>query len=168
MKKLITNIVMDDKFILVVEKLDAGKSNKYDVIYAIDDEDVMWVHKKGGASRGSRIACISNDTFFDTLEAAQQGLQYLRGCFFTFYNQIKIMTVSQLKENCLLTYEMLMHDVFDYNEEIMHETNAQHAAEREAAEKAAKLMQQFREGEILDYERDADEGVYIVTIKIKQ
>ena len=168
MKKLITNIVMDDKFILVVEKLDAGKSNKYDVIYAIDDEDVMWVHKKGGASRGSRIACISNDTFFDTLEAAQQGLQYLRGCFFTFYNQIKIVRMSQLKENCQLTYDMVMFDVSDYNDELAREMNEQHAAEREAAEKAAKLMQQFREGEILDYERDADEGVYIVTIKIKQ
>ena len=169
MKKLITNIFMD-KFILVVEKNNVGDKNKYDIIYAIDDEDVLWIHRKGGVSH--RFATITQDTFFDSIEKAQAGLEYLRGCFFTFYPQIKIVALSDLKSKCELTYNMLINDISEYNESVSRQMAREHKETTERLERVRVLHEQLRSGTILDYERDLnaddDDDTYIVTIKIKR
>jgi len=167
MKTKIENI--QNKFVILVEKTDkvVGK-NKFDVIYAIDDEDVLWIHQKRGGSRGTRFACISEKTFFHTQEHAQKGIDYLKTCHFSFNDRLSIFPVHELKYLCTNTYDILMEDVNSNNEDVNYETNRDEEAERQEKLRAALLMKKFREGEILDFESDHEDGVYIVTIKIKK
>lgn len=171
MKTKIENI--QNKFVILVEKPDkvVGK-NKFDVIYAIDDEDVLWIHQKRGGSRGTRFACISEKTFFNTREQAQKGIDYLKTCHFSFLSIndscVCIIPVHELKYFCTFTYDILMEDVNSNNEDVNYETNRNEEAERQEKLRAALLMQKFREGEILDFESDHEDDVYIVTIKIKK
>lgn len=169
MKKEILNI--QDKFVLIVEKVTSGfYKNMFDVVYSVDDSQVLWIHQKGGASRGSRFACISNDTFFESAEKAQQGLNYLNGCFFTWTKNIKIVQVKELKNMCIFTYDLLINDVDDNNESVIAEKLRVKIERQEILKQSMKTIESLRTGEILNYEKAQDEdeeNVYIVKIKIK-
>lgn len=137
-----------------------------DLVYQIDDEDVFWIHKKGGSARGSRFAVISEKSFFDTDLDAQKGIDYLRSCRFSTeaFTFIKVKFIEQLFKK---SYELLLSDIESHNDSIDFNEEFEQARRDEYEKEASELRNKLRAGIIEDVEPQGD-GIYVVTIKINE
>ena len=134
-------------------------------MYQIDDTDILWIHKKGGSARGSRFACLSDKSFFDTSADAEKGIDYLKTCHLSkeFIDNLIIVKVSDLESLSKKTWDLLLSDIEENNESIEFNDNLD--KERNEAEelKRKELVGKLLKGSFEEIE-DNGEGIYTVTI----
>lgn len=137
-----------------------------DLVYQIDDEDVFWIHKKGGLARGSRFACISEKSFFDTEYAASKGIDYLRTCHFSTASLV-IIKVKLLEQLFKKSYEWLLSDIESHNDSVDFNEEFEEARKEEYEKEEIELHHKLRVGKFDDVESKGD-GIYVVTININE
>ena len=138
-----------------------------DLVYQIDDEDVFWSHKKGGMARGSRFACISEKSFFDTEYNAQKGIDYLKTCHFSTASLV-IIKVKLLEQLFKKSYEWLLSDIESNNDSVDFSEEFEEARREEYEKEAAgELLDKLRSGTFESVQHEGD-GVYTVVIKVHE
>ena len=103
---------LGDNYIVVIERKNP-KNGKYDVIYAMDDEKPMWIHRNERV--GYHFARISHSTFHKTIDSVQHSVEYLKSCYFTFNDRMCVFTMNVLKDRCRITYNKIIDDIDDFN-----------------------------------------------------
>ena len=158
-----------DAYLIIQKRESKGRNGIiYNVIYAIDDERVLWVYGTG-CGRGAKNACLSDKTFKKDVASAQMGIDYLKGCYFvpSFIAAMEIVKVSELKVLCIETYNLLQKDVEDFNNRIIQDKKRKEEEEINENRRYQELCASLRDGSFEDIEHLGN-NEYRVIIRIKE